>query len=140
MTGSPPYEDEYEDDEYLGSGGNGGAESTVAFVSTQQTVELSVDEIEDDRTPEGMVCMGVFFQARLIARSIVPPEALEQLEAQQVFASPVRLGLAAVEEEPGLQCRLFALLPASRFQEQEPEQEAAEPWAASVPRCEEVLE
>jgi hypothetical protein len=135
MEGSPPYE---EDDE-LGLGGNGDAQTSVAFVSTQQTVNLHVDEIDDDRTPGDMVCMGVFFQDRLIARSIVPPEALHQLEAQDVFADPVRLGLAAVEEDPGLQCRLFALLPAARFHEPEREREPEEPWAASVPRFEDVM-
>lgn len=134
MEGSTPYED----DEELGFGGNGDAQTSVAFVSTQQTVDLHIDEIDDDRTPDDMVCMGVFFQDRLIARSIVPPEALHQLEAQDVFADPVRLGLAAVEEDPGLQCRLFALLPAERFQEPAQESEPEEPWAASVPRFEDV--
>ena len=136
MEGSTPYED----DEELGFGGNGDAQTSVAFVSTQQTVDLHIDEIDDDRTPDDMVCMGVFFQDRLIARSIVPPEALQQLEAQDVFADPVRLGLAAVEEDPGLQCRLFALLPAERFQEPAQESEPEEPWAASVPRFEDVLQ
>lgn len=136
MEGSTPYED----DEELGFGGNGDAQTSVAFVSTQQTVDLHVDEIDDDRTPDDMVCMGVFFQDRLIARSIVPPEALQQLEAQDVFSDPVRLGLAAVEEDPGLQCRLFALLPAERFQEPAQESEPEEPWAASVPRFEDVMQ
>ena len=111
-------------------------ERPVAFVSTQQSVPLQVDQVPDDRTPDGMICMGTFFQERLIARSIVPPEALGELEAQGIFASPVRLGLAAVEQDPGLQCRLFALLPASQFEEEESE----EPWAASVPRFEDVLQ
>lgn len=140
METHPPFEDE----EHSESDGNGGPHAQVAFVSTQQTVPLQVDEVEDDRTPEGMVCMGVYFRERLIARSIVLPEALEQLEAQDVFSDPVRLGLAAIEEDPGLQCRLFALLPASRFQdleqEQEREQEPEEPWAASVPRFEDVMQ
>ncbi len=131
----------FEDEEEFDPGGNGGSQASVVFVSTQQTVALSVDEIEDDRTPDGMVCMGVFFQERLIARSIVPPDALDQIEEQDVFFGPVRLGLAAVEEDPGLQCRLFALLPASRFHEheQETERESDEPWAASVPRFEDVM-
>lgn len=128
----------FEEDENLGSDGNGGSDMSVVFVSTQQTVDLRVDQIDDERTPEGMACMGVFFHDRLIARSIVPPEAIQQLEAQDIFADPVRLGLAAVEEDPGLQCRLFALLPASRFQEQEIQED--EPWAASVPRFEDILE
>ena len=131
----------FEEDEGFEPGGNGDSQTSVVFVSTQQSVALRVDEIEDDRTPDDMVCMGVFFQDRLIARSIVPPEALDQIEDQEVFSGPVRLGLAAVEEDPGLQCRLFALLPVSRFQEhmQEPEREPEEPWAASVPRFEDQL-
>jgi len=140
MEESPPYEENFDDDDELGFGGNGDAQTSVAFVSTQQTVVLHVDEIDDDRTPDDMVCMGVFFQDRLIARSIVPPEALHQLEDQDVFAGPVRLGLAAVEEDPGLQCRLFALLPASRFQEPEREPEPEEPWDARVTRFEDVMQ
>lgn len=122
-----------DDNELTGSGGNGGHSTPVAFVSTQQSIQLRINEVDDDRTPEGMVCMGTFFRKRLIARSIVPPEALSELESQDVFSSPVRLGLAAVEQDPGLQCRLYALLPASQFQE---EDDAEEPWMASVPRFE----
>jgi len=137
MSESVPFEEE----DGFDFDGNGGSKMSVVFVSTQQTVELYVAQIDDDRTPEGMACMGVYFQDRLISRSIVPPDALEQLEAREIFADPVRLGLAAVEDEPGLQCRLFALLPASKFQEEEPLQESeAEPWAASVPRFEDTID
>jgi hypothetical protein len=122
-----------EDNEIDGPDGNGGHSTPVAFVSTQQSIQLRVDEVNDDRTPDGMVCMGTYFRKRLIARSIVPPEALSELETQDVFSAPVRLGLAAVEEDPGLQCRLYALLPASQFQEEE---ESREPWMASVPQFE----
>jgi len=87
----------------------------VAFVSTQQTVALNVDQIEDERTPEGLVCMGTYFNQRLIARSIVPAETLEEVESHGLLASPVRLGLAAFEDPPGLQCRLYALLPATQL-------------------------
>lgn len=108
----------------------------IAIVSTQDPVPLRVSEVEDHRTPDDMVCMGTFLKDRLIARSSVPPELLADLQEHDIFASPVRLGLAAVERDPGLQCRLFALLPASQLQEQEPE----EPWAASVPPYEEEAE
>lgn len=111
----------------------------VAFVSTQQSVPLEVSKVEDDRTPDGMVCMGTFFNERLIARSIVPPEAMDEVEGHDLLADPVRLGLAAFEDDPGLQCRLYALLPASQLMEDQREEEE-EPWAASVPRFEDVLE
>jgi len=67
------------DDEITGPGGNGGGSTPVAFVSTQQSIKLKVDEVEDDRTPEGMICMGTYFRRRLIARSIVAREALIRL-------------------------------------------------------------
>jgi hypothetical protein len=109
----------------------------VAFVATQDPVPLRVAEIEDARTPEGMVCMGTFLDedAEPIARSAVPPDMLSDLGGSGAFGDPVRLALAAVEEDPGLQCRLFALLPAEYFQEPEPE-EPEEPWSASVPKFE----
>lgn len=113
----------------------GAPEVPIAFVSTQQTIPLRVAEVDDHRTPDGMRCMGTYFKGRLIARSVVPPEALGELESHEVFASPVRLGLAAVEQSPGLQCRLFALLPASHFEEDEPR----EPWLDSVPRFEDTV-
>ncbi len=117
--------------------GDGRHSRPVAFVSTQQTVSLTVDAVEDDRTPEGLVCMGTYFNQRLIARSIVPPEALEEVETHGLLSSPVRLGLAAFEHPPGLQCRLYALLPASQLMESD---ETAEPWTASVPRFEDSID
>ena len=113
------------------------SETPVAFVATQFPVPLRVDKVDDDRTPDGMVCMGTFLenQDQLIARSAVPPDMLSELRASGAFGSPVRLALAAVEQDPGLQCRLFALIPTERFQEEE-EGEPEEPWAASVPRFE----
>ena len=122
-----------EENELPGPGGNGGPTTPVAFVSTQQSIQLNVNEVDDDRTPEGMVCMGTFFRKRLIARSIVAPEALTELMNQNIFSGPVRLGLAAVEQDPGLQCRLYALLPPAQFQDDD---EPEEPWMASVPRFE----
>ena len=111
--------------------------AAVAFVATQDPVSVRVAEIADSRIPEGMICMGTFLKSdkKPIARSAVPPDMLSDIEARDAFADPVRLALAAVEEEPGLQCRLFALLPAEYFQEPEAE-EPEEPWAASVPRFE----
>ena len=108
----------------------------VAFVATQDPVSVRVAEIPDRRTPDGMTCMGTFLvdQDQPIARSAVPDEMLSDLESSGALGHPVRLALAAVEEEPGLQCRLFALLPAEYFQEMD--SEPKEPWAASVPTFE----
>ena len=112
-------------------------DAAVAFVATQDPVSVRVAEIADSRIPEGMICMGTFLKSdkKPIARSAVPHDMLSDLKAHDAFADPIRLALAAVEEEPGLQCRLFALLPAEYFQEPKSE-EPEEPWAASVPRFE----
>ncbi len=112
------------------------SQKQVAFVATQDPVSLRVSEIPYWRTPDVMFCMGTFLkdQAQPIARSAVPDDMLSDLEASGAFGHPVRLALAAVEEQPGLQCRLFALLPAEHFRETE--SEPKEPWAASVPSFE----
>ena len=56
------------------------SETPVAFVATQFPVPLRVEKVHDDRTPEGMVCMGSFLNDRLIARSAVPPEMISDIE------------------------------------------------------------
>ena len=113
----------------------GDESTTVALVSTMEPVSLNVEEVPDDRIPEGDVCMGSFLSGRLIARRAVPPEMLEDMRSRRIFAVPVRIALAAVEQDPGLQCRLFALLPAEQIKEDD---EAREPWADSVPQFEDV--
>ena len=49
-----------------------------------------------------------------IARSAMDAESIDRLLALGLFDEPVPLGLFAYEEEPGLQCRLFALVPLRR--------------------------
>lgn len=107
-------------------------EDTV-FVATRDEVPIDVRQIEDERVPEGMVCMATFLDGRLIARSAVDENGLRDLLEQGLLEDPVRLGLAAIEREPGIQARLFALLPPT------PEADSGaepEPWARSVPRFE----
>jgi hypothetical protein len=106
------------------------------LVATRAPVQLRVEPVEDDRTPEGSVCLGTFIGERLVGRRVAPTEALEELRDFHLFDEPVHLGLVAFEESPGLQCRLLALLPADRFPLQEDEEgddEPEEPWRASVP-------
>ncbi|MDH5804950.1 MAG: hypothetical protein OEZ54_07180 [Gemmatimonadota bacterium] len=115
-------------------------EAPVAFVATQDPVMVKVKKVPDDRTPEGMVCMGTFLNPtdHIIARSAIPPDVFLDLEEKDIFHGPVRLALAAVEQDPGLQCRLFALIPAQKFQDpddtEDDEGVYEEPWAQSVPQ------
>ncbi len=114
---------------------NDGDATPVALVSTLEPMDIRVGEVQDESIPDGMVCMGSFLNDRLIARSAVPPEMITDIADRDVFSEPVRIALAAVEQDPGLQCRLFALLPAAAFAE---EPEVEEPWAVSVPKFEDA--
>ncbi|HEX5004795.1 MAG TPA: hypothetical protein VFV65_05730 [Gemmatimonadales bacterium] len=107
------------------------------LVATSTPVQVRVEPVDDDRTPDGSVCLGTFIGERLVGRRVAPTEALEELREFHLFDEPVHLGLVAFEETPGLQCRLLALLPADRFpiseEGDEGEEEEGEPWRASVP-------
>ena len=109
--------------------------SPVALAATETPVELRVALVEDDRTPEGMVCMGTYRGDRLIARCVLPPAAWEQIEEYGLFDEPVPVVLVARESPPGLQCQLFAMVPVPDLddEEMEEDEEGEEPWAASVP-------
>jgi hypothetical protein len=83
----------------------------MALAGTENPIVIRVRPIEDQRAPEGTVCLGTFIDERLVARCVVPPELHETLERHHVFGVPVRLVLSAREGPPGLQCQLFALAP-----------------------------
>jgi hypothetical protein len=104
--------------------------SPAAIAATETPVQLTVQLVTDDRIPEGMVCMGSFRNGRLIARSVMPPEAWAQIQEFGIFADPVQVVLVARTAPPGLQCQLYAMVPLPDDDETE---EGEEPWAASVP-------
>ncbi len=113
--------------------GDGEPQRPAVFITTAQPVEVSVTRIEDERAPDG-AALGAFIDGRLVARSAMPGEAIDRLLALGLFNTPVPLGLFAYEEEPGLQCRLFALVPSGMLEQAA---HADEPWKASVPSYEE---
>ncbi len=102
----------------------------VALAVTDAPVVLTVTIVEDERTPDGMVCMGTYCGERLVARCVMPPEAWGQVQEYRLFAAPVKVVLVAREAPPGLQCQLYAMVPVP---EAEQDDEGEEPWAASVP-------
>lgn len=101
------------------------------IVATGEPISLTPRSIDDDRTPEGLLCMGTFIGDRLVARCVVEPAAMDLVREERLFEAPVRLALAAIEAPPGLQCRLFALVPMPGDREGDDETDA--PWAGSVP-------
>jgi hypothetical protein len=110
-----------------------GADDTVptpaAIAATEEPVQLKVGLVEDDRVPAGMVCMGTYRNGRLVARSVLSPEAWAQIEEQGFFDQPLQVVLVARLAPPGLQCQLFAMVSIPDEESDEPD----EPWAGSVP-------
>lgn len=125
-------EDDAEDGDADDEDEDGEPQRPAVFITTAQPVDLSVTRIEDERAPDG-AALGAFIDGRLVARSAMPAEAIDRLLALGLFDTPVPLGLFAYEEEPGLQCRLFALVPSGMLEEAA---HADEPWKASVPSYE----
>ena len=101
----------------------------AAIAATEHPVQITVGLIPDDRVPDGMVCMGSYRNGRLIARSVLPPEAWGQIDQYGVFDEPVQIVLVARAAPPGLQCQLYAMVPLPDEEDEEPD----EPWSASVP-------
>ena len=104
----------------------------AVFVTTREPVNLTVNQLDDPRAPDSSA-LAAYIDGRLVARSAMPPDAIARLVDLHLFDESVRLGLFAFEEEPGLQCRLFALVPRAAL---EANAHAAEPWKASVPSYE----
>ena len=109
--------------------GPGDTPSPAAIAATESAVQITVGLLQDERVPEGMVCMGSYRNGRLIARAVMPPEAWEQIESYEIFAEPVQVVLVAREATPGLQCQLYAMVPLPDGDEDD----ESEPWSASVP-------
>jgi hypothetical protein len=101
----------------------------AVFVTTREPVQLAVAPLDDPRAPESSA-LGSYIGGRLVARSAMPREAIDRLIALRLFEAPLPVGLFAYEEAPGLQCRLFALVPREQI---EAARHADEPWKASVP-------
>ena len=108
---------------------NGSAPTPAAIAATEDPVQLTVRLVDDQRIPDGMVCMGSYRNGRLVARSVMPPEAWAQIDDYGIFDEPVQVVLVARAAPPGVQCQLYAMVPLPEEEDDEPE----EPWAASVP-------
>ena len=110
-------------------------ERPAVFVTTTTAIPITVQRMQDERAPQG-VCLGAFIGERLVARCAMPDEAIEHLLKLELFGDPVTLGLFAYEEEPGLQCRLFALVPPDKLKDSN---SSDEPWKESVPSYESAV-
>lgn len=124
-----------EDDDFADDGSDDDEPRQAVFITTSQPVPLRVTRLEDERAPDG-VALAAYIDGRLVARSAMDGDAIDRLLELGLFEEPVILGLFAYEEEPGLQCRLYALVPSGKLSEVV---HADEPWKASVPSYEDRL-
>lgn len=107
----------------------------AVFVATAEPVTLTVAALDDPRAPEGSA-LASYIDGRLVARCAMPRGSIDRLMELGLLEQPVPLGLVAFEAEPGLQCRLLALVPSADLEEEET---ADEPWRESVPSFEERM-
>jgi len=125
--------DEFESPEDETPGEREEAEARPAvFVTTREPVTLIVSRLDDPRAPDSSA-LAAYIDGRMIARSAMPAEAIARLLELRLFEEPVPLGLFAYEDAPGLQCRLFALVPRTAL---DGDTHDAEPWKESVPSFE----
>lgn len=109
----------------------------AVLAATDAPVPLLIEEMSDERVPEGMSCLGTFLDGKLVARCAVPPGTVAYFERYGVFGAPRQLVLAAREEDPGLRCELYAIVPMPPVPlESEEEQE---PWSVSSSSYEEAV-
>lgn len=127
----PPDDDTPDEHDAESYGGDDESRPAV-FITTRQPIDLTVSRLDDPRAPDSSA-LAAYIDGRMVARSAMPPEAIERLIDLNLFETPVPLGLFAYEEAPGLQCRLFALVPRASL---EADEHSAEPWKASVPSYE----
>jgi hypothetical protein len=122
-------DDDADDDEEEGPSGE------AVFVTTATPVQIRVAPLDDERVPDGSA-LAAYLGERMIARCAMPREAVDRLMELDLFSRPLPLALLAYEEEPGLQCRLFALVPTTALADSDSDDE---PWKGSVPSYEDAL-
>jgi hypothetical protein len=104
----------------------------VVVVAYPDPIPLEAKPIRHSAAPDGSVALAYFFFGRMIARGVVPPEAVAPIQA--LLRTPVSLALAAEADDRGnIDGRICLVLPVDptellRLRQDEPE----EPWRASV--------
>lgn len=108
----------------------------MSIAVNQQLIPVSVRRIPNtSSTPEGMVSVEFMVLGHKIAQRHVPPERLPMFKA--LLRHPVQTVLAAHEDDPGIQARLLAMVPASLAKKYVDEADSKdEPWKASIPSFE----
>src|SRR5690554_1080224 len=103
----------------------------IVIVTYPEPVMLEAQPVEHDAVPEGSVGVAYYYRRNMIARGVMPPEAVQLM--RRLLDSPVRLALAATEDAEGnIDGRICLMVPVDSelFRPDEPSIEE-EPWRAS---------
>lgn len=104
----------------------------VVVVAYPDPISLEARPIDHQAAGDGTVALAYFFFGRLIARGVVPPEAVGPIQA--LLRDPVSVALAAEADDSGnIDGRICLVLPVDprelmRLRQDEPD----EPWRASL--------
>jgi hypothetical protein len=74
-------------------------------------VTISARRVSHDLTPEGKTCIATYVGDRLMAREIATEDVVEDVIARRLLEGPRRLLLRTILGSPGVQGRLYALIP-----------------------------
>lgn len=101
-------------------------------VTYPEPLRIETRPIQHYAVPEGSVGLGYYHDGHLIARGVVAPDSVAAIKG--LLDEPVSLALAATEDAEGnIDARVCLVLPMDGVGEEEDEEEANEPWKASVP-------
>ncbi len=105
----------------------------LVVVTYPEPIQIETRPIEHFSVPEGAVGLGYYHDGHLIARGVVAPDSLDAIKG--LLDEPVSVALAATEDEDGnIDARVCLVLPMDGIaREDEDEEDASEPWKASVP-------
>lgn len=106
----------------------------LVVVTYPEPIRIETRPIEHYSVPDGAVGLGYYYDGHLIARGVVAPDSIDAIKG--LLDEPVSVALAATEDEDGnIDARVCLVLPMDGVaQEEEDEEEASEPWRASIPQ------
>src|SRR5512142_2667932 len=105
----------------------------LVVVTYPEPIVIETRPIEHFSVPEGAIGLGYYHEGHLIARGVVAPDSIDAIKG--LLDEPVSLALAATEDEDGnIDARVCLVLPMDGVAQEEDEEDASEPWKASVPK------
>jgi hypothetical protein len=108
----------------------------LVVVTHPDLVQIEARPMDAVTVPDGSTALGYYHQGNILARGVVSNDALEAIEG--LLETPVSVALAATEDAQGnIEARICLVLPVDPDEvkpRREEEEDANEPWRASVPQ------